>query len=707
MQKNNLQLTVHKNIATLVFDMHNSTANTLSQSVLEELETRLNGIKNDTSIKVLLIKSAKENMFIAGADINEILPMTNEKEIYAYLMKVDSIFTTLETLPYPSVAIINGACMGGGLELALCCTYRLATEHEKTKLAFPEIKLGFFPGFGGTQRLPKIVGLTNALELILQAKELNAKQAYKIGLVNEFFAAGYTEFRVNEFVDKLLAKKVHVKKPFRWLEYCRFGREFIFKKALENMQQKVHPKYFGPYAALDVIHHTFKRPHSFGIQIEAKTFSEIAVTQESKNLIQLFLTSQELKKEYENKALKEKISQTAVIGSGTMGKGIIWLFSQYANDVRIKLRDLKHVQELLNDVSKLYDYFIKTKKMTKKQVDFKLNHLSYTQEYKGFKLTHLALEAIVEDENEKIKTYKNLETSLNKKAIIATNTSSISIEKLSLGVNNKANFLGMHFFNPVHKMPLVEVIPSSLTSKITLEKSFEFLRRCGKTPILVNDCAGFLVNRVLLPYINEAGYILEDGSSIAKIDATLKEFGMPMGAFELADVVGIDVGYKVATILEQSYGNRMKVCRILNHVYNELKLLGQKSQKGFYCYSKNKIRQVNTEIEKQIHSTKIVTTQDILDRALFIMVNEASRCLEENIINNASYLDFAMIAGTGFPAFRGGILKYADSVGIEYVIKKLEEFEKHYGERFTPSALLYTLQKQNKTFYTGETLWKH
>lgn len=707
METQDLKLSINNNIATLLFDMKDSSANTLSQSVLEQLETVLESIKNQKDIKLLLIQSAKENMFIAGADIKEILPMQNQESIYQYLLKVDSIFTTLEHLPYPSVALINGACMGGGLELALCCTYRLATSNEKTKLAFPEIKLGFFPGFGGTQRLPKQVGLIKALELILQAKEINAQQAYKIGLVNEFFAPGYTEFRVEEFIQKVLSKKIKAKQTFRWMEWFNCTREFIFKKALENLQKKVHPKYFGPYAALDVIHHTFKMPHKQGILIEAQTFSEVAITQESKNLIELFLTSQELKKEYENKNLKEKISQTAVIGSGTMGKGIIWLFSKYANDVRIKLRDIKQVQDILNDVAKLYDFFIKTKKMTKKQVEFKLNHLSYTQEYKGFKLTNLALEAIVEDEKEKVKAYKNLEASLSKKAILATNTSSISIEKLSQNIANKNNFLGIHFFNPVNKMPLVEVIPTSHTSQSTLEKSFEFLRRCGKIPILVHDCAGFLVNRVLLPYINEAGYILEDGSTIEKIDSTLKEFGMPMGAFELADVVGIDVGYKVATILEESYGARMKVCTTLHYVHNDLKLLGQKAQKGFYIYSKKEAKKVNTAVLKHCKSTKVVTTQDIMDRAFFIMVNEASRCLEEKIIKNAAYLDFAMIAGTGFPAFRGGILKYADSLGLDYVIKKLEEFEKHCGERFKPSNLLYTLQKENKTFYTGETLWEH
>lgn len=706
MKTQDLNLIIENGIATLTFDMQNSQVNSLSKTVLEQLETVLNSIKTDKSIKILLVKSAKEDVFIAGADIKEILPMNNKDEIFSYLLKVDSIFTTLEKLPFPSVAVINGACMGGGLELALCCTYRLATSSEKTKLSFPEIKLGFFPGFGGTQRLPKLVGLVKSLELILQAKELTAQQAYKIGLVNEFFAPGYSSFRVEEFIQKALTKKVSNKKRFYLLEYFTFTKEIIFKKALEKLQAKVHPKYFGPFVALDVIHRSFNKPHNIGIQIEAKSFSEIAITKESKNLIGLFLSSQELKKEYKNSDLKEKITQTAVIGSGTMGKGIIWLFSKYANDVRIKLRHLKDVQTILQTVSKGYDYFVKSKKMTKKQVEFKLNHISYTKEYKGFKLTNFALEAIIEDEKEKGKIYRNLEEHLNKKAIIATNTSSISIETLSNSVKNKANFLGVHFFNPVNKMPLVEVIPSSHTSQLTLEKSFEFLRRCGKTPILVEDCAGFLVNRILLPYINEAGYLLESGSNIAKIDSTLKEFGMPMGAFNLADSVGIDVGYKVATILEKSYGKRMEVCSILSYVHNELKLLGEKKGEGFYIYNKKETPKVNAKVEQKIKSTKVVTTQDIIDRTMFIMINEASRCLEENIISNASYLDFAMVAGTGFPAFRGGILSYANSVGIDYVVKKLEEFEKSCGERFKPSELLYALHKQNKTFYTGESLWK-
>jgi len=256
-------------------------------------------------------------------------------------------------------------------------------------------------------------------------------------------------------------------------------------------------------------------------------------------------------------------------------------------------------------------------------------------------------------------------------------------------------------------MPLVEVIPSEHTSQESLAKSFEFLRRCGKMPILVGDCAGFLVNRVLIPYINEAGFILQDGNTIVSIDEVLKEFGMPMGAFILADEVGIDVGLKVADILHESYGDRMQVSSVLRMVHDDLKLLGKKQGKGFYIHNKKGEMTVNLDIAKNLsNNTNIATTKEIINRAIFIMINEASRCLEEGIIQKASYLDFAMIAGTGFPAFRGGLLKYADDVGIDYVVTKLEAYTKLFGNRFTPSDLLYKLHKEKKTFYTGEELWK-
>lgn len=705
MKTNHIKLNINNNIATLTFDMENSNANTLGSEVLEEFDAKLDELKQQSGIQALLIQSAKPSIFIAGANIKEIEPMNDEKVIFDYLMKVNDIFLKLERLKFPSIAYINGSCMGGGLELALACSYRIATSESATKIAFPEVKLGFFPGFGGTQRLPKLIGLIPSLDLILTGKTIDAKKAYRLGLVNEFFAQGQSEDRVNAFIQKAIKKKVKNKKRFNIMEYFKITQEYVYNKALENLEKKVHPKYFGPYRALDVIRQTYKSRHHIGIKVEAQAFSEVAVTKESKHLINLFFTQQALKKEYKTEHELPAIEQTAVVGSGVMGKGIIWLLSKYAKGVRIKLRRLDQTQEILQGVSKLYDYFVKTHKMTKKQVDFKLNRLSYTQEYKGFKLIDFALEAIIEDKEEKVKTYKELEKELNAQAILATNTSSISIESLASDVKNKKNFLGVHFFNPVNKMPLVEVIPNSKTSQESIERVFAFLKECGKTPVLVHDCAGFLVNRVLLPFINEAGFMLQEGNGIEKIDKTLKEFGLPMGAFELADTVGIDVGYKVATILEESYGSRMKVCELLSDVYNK-KLLGKKTGIGFYIHTKESMR-VNHTLENAQKSIKVVTSSDMIDRAILIMVNEASRCLEESIIENVAYLDYAMIAGTGFPAFRGGLLKYADELGIDYIVSKLLEFEKRHGERFKPSQLLLDLQKNKKTFYTGEALWKH
>ena len=700
MENKHIKLNIDNGIATLCFDMKNEKVNKLSKEVLKEFQVLLEEIKTNQTIKILLITSAKDNIFIAGADIGEIKQMNDEHDIYNVVISVDTVFNDLEQLPFPSIAIINGACMGGGLELALACTYRLATSETKTKIALPEVKLGIFPGFGGTQRLPRLIGLINALDLILTGKTIDAKKAFKIGLVDKYFAQGHLEFRTQKVIDAILNKTLNLrKKPFRLMEYFPFTRKFIFKKAKDNLTHKIHPDFKGPYKALELIKDSFGTDFQIGVEKEARVFAHLAITPESKNLIDLFFISEEIKKDFKDIPFANKIEKTAVIGNGVMGKGIIWLFSKYANDIRIKLRKLEQVEGILSDTSKLYSYFVKTKKMTKKEVDFKLNKLSYTDQFKGFSLVDFAIEAIVENSDHKIATYKELENNLQNNAIIASNTSSISINSLSEGLIHKERFIGIHFFNPVNKMPLVEVIPSKYTDKSTIAQCFEFLRRCGKMPILVGDCAGFLVNRVLLPYINEAGFILESGNTIVSIDQTLKNFGMPMGAFTLADEVGIDVGYKVACILEESYGNRMKVSPVLKMVHNDLKLLGKKVGKGFYLHNKKGDTVVNLDIAKNLQSNNNnATKKEIINRAIFIMINEASRCLEEGIIKKVSHLDFAMIAGTGFPAFRGGLLKYADDVGIEYVVNTLETYSGLFGSRFTPSKLLYKLKEQNKTF---------
>ena len=699
----NMTLEIKQNIATLTFDLQNEKINKLSFEILKEFKEILNTIENDSSIKALVIDSAKKNIFIAGADIKEIEKLKDEKEVYEALMEVHEIFNKLENLQIPTIAYINGACMGGGLELALACKYRVLSTNEKTKLAFPEIKLGIFPGFAGTIRAPKLIGLINALDLILSGKTIDAKKAYKIGLADMIFDDAQKEFMLEGFVKKAIYGTIKRKSNFNFLNYAPLN-EIVFSKALKGLEAKVNKDFKAPYKALEVIKATINKELDDAIKVEAKEFSKLAVSKESKNMIKLFFLFEKLNKNYTKTS--NPISNAIVLGNGVMGKGIIWLFSKYLDDVRIKIRDISQANEIIKDVSKIYDYLVKTRKMTKNQAEFKLNKISYTQDFIGFKNFDFIIEAIVEDENIKKQTYKEIENVANENTIIATNTSSISIEKLSSEVKNKENFLGVHFFNPVNLMPLVEVIPNSNTSKETINKVFELLISCGKTPILVGDCAGFIVNRILLPYMNEAAFILEQGSKIERIDNVIKDFGMPMGPFTLADTVGVDIGYKVATILNESYGSRMPIASIIEKMYNA-KLLGEKTKAGFYEYA-GRDTYPNSHVTSMLeNNNKIIEDEEIVQRCIYIMINEASRCLEENIVTDASIIDFAMISGTGFPAYKGGLLSYANEIGLKNILESLRKFEKEFGSRFTPSNLLVKLVEEYEDFETGEALWKH
>ena len=699
----NIVLEINQNVARIIFDLENEKVNKLSFEILKEFDEKLNIIKDDSSIKALVIDSAKKDIFIAGADIKEIEKLKDEKEVYDSLMEVHQIFNKLENLKIPTIAYINGACMGGGLELALACKYRVITTNPKTKLAFPEIKLGIFPGFAGTIRAPKIIGLVAALDLILTGKTIDAKKAYKLNLADIIFDDAQKEFMLDDFIKKAIYGTIEKRIDFNLLNYAPLN-EIVFNKTLKGLLNKVNKDFQAPFVALEVIRATINKEFDDSIKVEAREFAKLAITKESKNMIKLFFLFEKLNKNFEK--TQNPISNAVVLGNGVMGKGIIWLFSKYLNDVRIKIRDISHANEIIKDVSKIYDYLIKSRKMTKNEVDFKLNKISYTDKFNGFKNFDFIIEAIIEDEETKKDTYKQIENIVNENAIIATNTSSISIEKLASEIKNKENFLGVHFFNPVNLMPLVEVIPTSNTSKETINKVFELLITAGKTPILVGDCAGFIVNRILLPYLNEAAFILEEGSKIEKIDSLIKDFGMPMGPFTLADTVGIDIGYKVAKILNEAYGSRMPIASIIEKM-NDAKLLGLKTKAGFYEYD-GKDKYVNTHVTSMIqNNTKIFEDEQIVQRCIYIMINEASRCLEENIVSDASIIDFAMITGTGFPAYKGGLLSYANEIGLKNILESLRTFEKEYGSRFTPSNLLIKLVEEYEDFETGVDLWKH
>lgn len=692
---------IEQKIANLCFDLEDTAVNILSIDVLQALEKQIDEIKTADNIDLLKITSAKEGVFIAGANISDIESLVDEEDAYTLVRKGQQILSKISALPYPTLAIINGACLGGGLELALCCDYRLATENSKTKIGLPEVNLGILPGFGGTQRLRHLTGLSKALELVLGGKVLNGKKAEKLGIVDACVPLGYLEFKEKSFIQMILdsPEKILAKRKKGSL-MDRYLPSIVFSYARKNVMAKTKGKYPAAISIIDLFEKTEGKEVEEGLEFEARAFSKLAVTDISKNLIGLFYASERLKKEtgVNRKVNPIPINMMNVIGAGVMGAGIVFQFSKLDKLVRMKLRRYEQAGEAMKSVAKVYEGFIKRRRLSKEEVGQKLAHISYTTEFNGFKHCDLALEAIVENTQAKQELYEKLEEIMDEKAIIASNTSSLSISMLSENMQHPDRFVGMHFFNPVARMPLVEIIAGKKTSSKTIATVVALAKEAGKTPVVVGDCAGFLVNRILIPYINEAVRMFEEGADYERMDKTILDFGMPMGPFVLADEVGLDVGYKVAKVLEEAYGPRMKVSDILDRVYHQMNLLGKKSGKGFYIHNGKK-RQVNDAVKALVFSKRQFDEQEILDRAMLIMVNEAAMCLEEGIIDNAQYLDMAMIMGTGFPPFRGGLLRYADSLGIDSVVITLKTLAKHHGQRFEPSKLLLDMAKNKETFY--------
>ena len=702
-------------VANLILDLPGEKVNKLSRPVLEELENILKVIDSDKSIKVLLITSNKKDIFIAGADINEIKDIVDEKDGREKVKKGQDILSKIADLKIPTIAVIDGACMGGGTELALACTYRIAVANKKTNLGLPEVNLGIIPGFGGTQRLPALIGLPNALKIILSGKAIDYKKAYKIGLIDLIVRKEFLENSLNEFVTEILKKNNRVERKQKSLKRKRyifevmlFGKSIIYYLAKKDLFQKTKGFYVAPFYALEVIKKTYGTSNlSKGLKIELDAFCELVVSDISKNLIELFFIGEEIKKDngIGGQAKKVEIKETAVLGAGIMGGGIAWSLANA--DINVRMKDIASESIAIGyqQILKIFKQLKKIRKITQNQINMKMARVSSSTDYSGFQNLDLIIEAAPENIILKKNILSELEHKIKDDAIIASNTSSLSIDAMSHALKEPKRFVGMHFFNPVNRMPLVEIIKGQKTSDEALATVVDLAKNLKKTPIVVKDVSGFLVNRILLPFMNEAAYLLQDGADIKKIDEVIERFGMPMGPFSLADIVGIDVGVKVANSLYESYGTRMKVASTLDKMLDKHpNSLGKKSNKGFYNYPRKDINSdvfiILSEVRKaEKIQTSHIDNNVIIDRCILTMLNEAAKCLEEGVVKNARYLDMAMIMGTGFPAFRGGILRYADSRGIKNVVQRLEELNKNFDDRFEVSKLLTEMAKNNKTFY--------
>lgn len=707
----------NEGIANLVFDLPGEKVNKLSLPVLEELEKNIDEAAKNVKIKALTISSGKKDVFIAGADLHSFEPIfQNPPQAEKIIGYGHIVLNKLEALPFPTIALINGACLGGGMELALACTCRVVSDNPKTILGLPEVSLGIIPGWGGTQRMPRLVGLKEGLSLILSGKPVNAHKAWKMHLADAIVPSEFFDVKSQAFIRHILAPEgkqqvFDLRRHKGWsrllLERNPLGRSLLFRMAEKDVLKKTKGHYPSPLVALKLIKDTYGLPLQEGLAKEIAVFNENLTTAfvNAPNLIHLFFTQEALKKEKgaDEKLIPEKVHSAGVIGAGTMGSGITWLFSNQDIPVRFKDVDWSTVGKGYAAAHAIYKKLVKDKRLKSSEASLKFHRISGTTDYSGFKNCDLVVEAAVESIDLKHKILKELETVIRPNAIIGTNTSSLKISDMNAVMQHPERLVGMHFFNPPNRMPLVEIVASDKTSPQAIITAVDVCRKLGKTPIVVGDCPGFLVNRIFVPGANEIMLMYEEGVNFEKLEKAMLYFGMPMSPFILADEVGNDVGYKVSKVFHQAYGGRMVIPKIIEIMY-ENKLYGKKNGRGFYIYKGEKPKERNLEVERLRSSNlkvneKFVPDSDITERVILTMINEASRCLSEKIITNPAYLDMALIMGIGFPPFRGGLLRYADKLGVSYVVDRLKHFREIYGERFAPSDYLSDMQRNNKTFF--------
>lgn len=695
-------------IAMLTFDLPGEKVNKLTTPVMEELDLLLDRLAADREIRAMVIRSGKDSNFIVGADIAEIRDITDAETGEQLARRGQAVFAKLESLPFPTVAAIHGPCMGGGMELALACAYRVISNDPKTVLALPEVKLGIIPGFGGTQRLPRLVGLSNALDMIMAGKPVYARKARKTGLADEVTYKETLLDRALMTARKAAGKpkpvKVRARRPLavRLVEGSALTRRIVYRLAKKNAFKETRGNNPAPLAALEAVRFGLSHERAQGYSNEAMLLGRLASTAVSKNLISVFYLNEMLKKD--TRPSPVGISNAAVLGAGVMGGGIAQLLAEKGISVRMKDINTGVVGAGLREA---WNIFMKRKKkgiLSEIQARDGFDRITGTTAYSGFGKTQLAIEAVVESMEIKKMVLREFQAAAGESALFCSNTSSLSISELASASVHPDTVVGMHFFNPVGKMPLVEIVRGEKTSEDTVAVISTLARGIGKLPVVVNDGPGFLVNRILMPFLSEAVAMLEQNGKIDEIDDVLMQFGMPMGAFILLDEIGIDIAHKVSGILHQGLGERVKPPGLLETLYKE-GYLGKKNGKGFYQYRGRERANPDVSIYNRIRTSpegsKKIPNEEIVERSVFLMIKEAALCLEEKIIDRSDLLDAALIFGTGFPPFRGGLLKYADRIGAAGIVSKLEKYEALYGERFTPPASFREMAKNRKGFYSS------
>ncbi|MEN8145283.1 MAG: 3-hydroxyacyl-CoA dehydrogenase NAD-binding domain-containing protein [Gemmatimonadota bacterium] len=704
-----LSFSIDKNrVGWLTFDRPGSSQNILSAAVLDELDHLLSDLESriaNGQMVALVLQSAKPKGFIAGADVREISAVASAEEGRRASAAGQRIFSRVERLRVPTIAAVQGVCLGGGTELVLACDYRILSDSPDTTIGLPEVRLGILPGFGGTVRLPRLCGIQNALGMILTGKPISARRAKRMGLADRVAASHRFEDDVRIFVRDVAHGKVKpggFKKTLgqRLLEDTPPGRAILFAMARRGVLKETGGNYPAPLRALETVRATYTAKPQAAYAIEARALGELAATEVSRSLVRVFLLSQGARKAVPEEQLDSRrpVERAAVIGAGVMGGAIAQLIA--SRDVPVTLKDIN--QEALDSgmrhASALLKKAAAKRVFTSEQASLKFALITGTLAYEHLLDVGLVIEAVIERMPVKQGVVHDLEMHLDRHAVIATNTSSLSVTELASAAIHPERVIGLHFFNPVHKMPLVEVVPTAETSSAALARAFGFVLDMGKTPVIVADRPGFLVNRLLAPYLNEAGFLLEQGTSVGDIDRAMTSFGMPMGPCRLLDEIGFDVAEHVSREMSTAFGERLRSSGVIELLRGEGRL-GRKNDRGFYLYESGKETGPDPALKGVLRRDGSPSgANEIRERCLYAMVNEAALALQDEVVAGPDAVDLAMIMGTGFPPFRGGLLRWADRVGLQKIVTRLSEMETEIGSRFKPAPRLLDLVRDGESF---------
>jgi len=688
-------------ICVLTFDRPNSGANIFDASTLDELNEQLDTVEKDASLRGLIIVSAKKSIFVAGADLKTLLEAAKTGEMRGFIERGQQVFNRLADLKIPSVAAIHGASAGGGYEVALACDYRVASDDPATRIGLPETSLGLLPAWGGCTRLPQLIGAKKAAEVILKGKLYSSQEALKIGLVDEIAPS-----------DQLLD---------RAREKLRAGKRKMEGAApsTPGLQELAPPKQRGNPAlarAYEIINKTLSISPGESLRLELEGIVALGKTESTQNLIRNFFLAEKYKKGT-SRTPPQKIVHAAVIGAGVMGSGIAqWLSSR---GVTVILRDVarEQINRGLENVEKIYGDAVKRGLMSEEKAKQGRARICGSTAPMELRDVQFVIEATSEKMEIKKEVFRELAMEAGPKTIVATNTSALPVSELADVTVSPEHVIGLHFFNPVSRMKLVEVVVAKQTSDETRDRSLAFVRQVGKVPVIVRDSPGFLVNRVLFPYLLDAAELFESGVDAERIDRALVEWGMPMGPLRLIDEIGVDITIDIGNTLKKAYGQRDHVAAALLWLRDQ-QMLGRKTGAGFYKYE-GKAQTPNETLAQWLRgavaggvdpgrsavsprqgpaSTPPATDEQLTHRLIFLMVNEAARCVEEGVVDSPEDADYGMILGTGFAPFRGGPLRFAEHFGIKKVVEELERLAKT-EEKFTPCEILKKHARDGTKFY--------